>query len=178
MHDSVSKHLSDTDSTIFKLAQSEFFCWVHKLTKFPKQHLHIRFIAADATALGHTLQHTSVVPGATTANVSAYSWTFRKLDVELTGGLLKNPGTPVLFDVIDTSDLCDLLGFLNMICAYIPLLALRITSTICTELLNYKFDDTSQSQGPGEKELRHNVPFAWGRERRIVDERSYRGRAE
>lgn len=98
-HDSVSRHLSDTSSTILKTAQSEFFRWVHKSASFPKEHLDIRFVAADAIAFGQTLQHVSALPGTITANRPTNSWTFKRLDVELFGGSFRGSETPILFDV-------------------------------------------------------------------------------
>lgn len=77
----------------------------------------------------------SHITGSITANCATEGWTFKKLDLELIGGQDPNSEPPLAFNVVDTSNLCDHLGFLNIAMAYFPLLVPHATSTMYTELL-------------------------------------------
>lgn len=126
---------------------------VHKLTEAAQIHFRawsksfrgiaatttIRFFAGDAIAFGHTLQHRRAT-GNTESHWYRTKYTFDVLALDGEDyGLLG--AAPTCFDVIDTSNLVDHLGVLNVILASCPLLKTHLSSTMYTECLVAKQKD-------------------------------------
>ena len=93
----------------------------------------LRFFAGDAIAFAHTLQHTRA-SGSPTAGFYRDRYQFEPLtlmesDYSATGS------APLRFDVVDTSNLCDHVGPLNLLTAISPLLHNNLASTLYTEVI-------------------------------------------
>ena len=95
----------------------------------------LRFFTGDAIAFCHTLQQAKADERGSNANLYCDSWTFQplQLDTEDYGNTAQI--APLKFDIIDTSNLVDHLGALNVLVATAPLLADRVASTLYTEVL-------------------------------------------
>ncbi|KAH6723705.1 hypothetical protein BKA61DRAFT_686406 [Leptodontidium sp. MPI-SDFR-AT-0119] len=105
-----------TDShRITDAARTHFLAWSKVFQKSAKNFT-LRFFVGDATAFSHTLEHV-----ASSGDVDD--------DYRSSGS------SPVLFDVIDTSNLLDHLGSINVLVAVVPLLKRQATSTLYTESL-------------------------------------------
>ncbi|EFX03347.1 zinc finger, mynd-type domain containing protein [Grosmannia clavigera kw1407] len=98
----------------------------------------VRFVTADALVLCHTLQNLASSSGEQTSA----NWFRRgtdsqvlRLDAKEYGKGTSAVRAPVIFDVIDTSNLADHVGALNLLVAGVPLLANRPSSSLLTELL-------------------------------------------
>lgn len=100
----------------------------------------IRFFAGDALAFCHTLQHMN-----TTGDRSQSNWyrDLYHLEPLILDSKDYNPegNAPLLFNVIDTSNLQDHLGAINLLVATSPLLEHTIFATLYTEALVKKQED-------------------------------------
>lgn len=95
----------------------------------------VRFFTGDAIAFCHTLQQASAAVNSSDATLYCDSWTFQPLDLDAGDYERSARLAPVRFDIIDTSNLFDHLGALNILVATAPLLADEVTSTLYTEVL-------------------------------------------
>lgn len=121
-------------------ARAEFWAWCRSFRRHAagaeRGMLTLRFFAGEATAFAHTLQNRRTTGSATTA-----SWyRSRNLTMEPLalveddyGG--DGPAAPVSFDVIDTSNLLDHVGALNLLVACSPLLKPDAASALHTETM-------------------------------------------
>ena len=89
----------------------------------------IRYVNADAIALCHVLQHQQTNHESSTASWFRNSHTYATLVLDSTD-YTQNGSAPTDFDVIDTSNLLDHLGALNLLTACVPLLRRLPTSTL------------------------------------------------
>lgn len=113
-------------------AQLQFSEWVDALLDVSERHgnLTVRFISADSIAFCHTLQHL-IETGETCANLYR-----RRLSADR---LMLDPeeyakdGVPRQFSSIETSDLADSAGTLNVLAAASPLLKNTPWATLFTE---------------------------------------------
>lgn len=113
-------------------ARLEFKRWAASFRKHPGA-ITLRFLAGDAIAFAHTLQHTRA-SGSPTAGLYRDRYQFQPLtlmesDYSATGS------APLRFDVVDTSNLCDHVGPLNLLTAVSPLLLNKLASTLYTEVI-------------------------------------------
>lgn len=110
-------------------AKSQFREWTSAFRKMSEEgNITVRFAAADALAFCHNLQHYSSTGG------SSAGWYKKQLDSRV----LKfdsTTGIPKAFDAIDTSNLADHLGVLNVLISAVPLLASKPWATLTTETL-------------------------------------------
>lgn len=99
--------------------------------------LTLRFVITDALALCHTLQLAQVHKGSRSAGWyrGFRSWEPLVLDTDDYSSDNTKTAAPLLFDAIDTSNLADHLGCLNLLTGASPLLKPKPTSTLSTELL-------------------------------------------
>ncbi|OAX80912.1 hypothetical protein ACJ72_04749 [Emergomyces africanus] len=108
-------------------ARLQFNTWCRSL-KDDHKSMTIRFFAGDALAFCHTLQHLN-----TTEEISA-NWyrSFYHFDTLSLDGedYAPNGVAPLSFDVIDTSNLIDFLGGINLFIAAGPLLRKKLSSTL------------------------------------------------
>lgn len=99
--------------------------------------LRLRFDVTDAMALCHTLQHLQTSKDSNTAGWYRSFRTWKSLVLDTADYSVKSTdaAAPLSFDVIDTSNLMDHFGCLNLLTGAGPLLKPRHTSTLSTELL-------------------------------------------
>ncbi|ODM21540.1 hypothetical protein SI65_02384 [Aspergillus cristatus] len=97
----------------------------------------LRFVATDAVALCHTLQHLQTYKDSNTAGWYRTFRTWEPLVLDTADYSMNGTDTapPLSFDVIDTSNLMDHFGCLNLLTGAGPLLKPKYTSTLSTELL-------------------------------------------
>ncbi|KAK0130060.1 hypothetical protein ONS96_000597 [Cadophora gregata f. sp. sojae] len=113
-------------------ARTHFRAWCVAFRTFAKN-LTLRFFVGDAIAFCHTLQHVKTIGNAESHWYrNKYTTEIIKLD---THEYSSSGSSPVTFDVIDTSNLVDHLGPVNVLVAASPLLKRNITSTMYTESL-------------------------------------------
>ncbi|KAF5619748.1 hypothetical protein F25303_12717 [Fusarium sp. NRRL 25303] len=112
-------------------AMTQFNEWISAF-KSLKSNIVIRFAVADALALCHSLQaaHTTAKP----ANLYRRTWDPRPLVLD-SKDYGKVGSGPSAFDMIDTSNLCDHIGALNILFAAGPLLKDEPWASLFTELL-------------------------------------------
>lgn len=115
-------------------AQIQFSGWVSALQNLLKRgKLTLRFVVSDVYSFCHTLQSSGKL-GTLSANCFRRQWDGRtlKLDERDYGKAKK---APTWFDTIDTSNLSDHFGALNILTATAPLLKDEPWSAVSTELL-------------------------------------------
>ena len=134
---------SSGDSHLHKVVASarlEFRKWCASFKKDAQKNLTIRFFAGDALAFCHTLQHMH-----TTGDRSQSNWYRDQYHLEalvLDGeDYASNGNAPLQFNVIDTSNLLDHIGAINLLVAASPLLENSICATLYTEALVKKQED-------------------------------------
>ncbi|KAJ2900036.1 hypothetical protein MKZ38_002689 [Zalerion maritima] len=115
-------------------AREEFRTWIESFRRHHNDKLTLRFFVGDAIAFAQCLQHHRVEP-----NVQSANWYRERTGFEplvLDGPDYGPSGTaPLSFTVIDTSNLSDHLGTLNLLTAASPLLAGKLSATLYTESL-------------------------------------------
>lgn len=115
-------------------ARVQFQAWAVSFRRSASQNLVIRFFVGDALAFCHTLQHKR----ATGTNEPAHWYrTPYHLEPLILDGLDSDlrGKAPLLFNIIDTSNLTDHLGAINLLVATSPLLTNSTSSTLYTESL-------------------------------------------
>ncbi|KAH7883192.1 hypothetical protein F5I97DRAFT_1902858 [Phlebopus sp. FC_14] len=123
-----------------RAARNQFSRWctaVIKLLKHGKSasSLAIRMFAGDALMFCQALQYTKVTGNAITP-IHIAPWTFSTIEFdEYLYGEHARTTAPMSFDVIDTSNVLDHLGLLNILVTTIPLLHRSLSSTLYTEAL-------------------------------------------
>lgn len=129
--------------------------WSTSFRKHAQKNLTIRFFVRDALALCHTLQHKR-----TMGDRSQSNWYRDQYDLEpliLDGEDYASKGNaPLLFNVIDTSNLLDHVGAINILVAASPQLDNSISANLYTEALAKKQED-----------LKALVELYWSRDRRL-----------
>jgi hypothetical protein len=107
-------------------AHSQLRAWCVAFQEAAKTGTVIRYSCSDALALCHTLQLCNERPGCLSANLKVHSSTFEDLilDERVYGH------APRKFDTIDTSNLADHIGPLNLLLAAGPLLKDRLSSSL------------------------------------------------
>ncbi|KAI0595144.1 MYND finger [Biscogniauxia sp. FL1348] len=114
-------------------ARVQFREWTSAFQDISKSLLLLRFVVADALSFSHVLQYTSVKDG-TTANIYRRMLDSSPLILDA-GSYGDNGSAPTSFDVIDTSNLVDRIGALNILVASAPLLKDATRSILYTETL-------------------------------------------
>ena len=121
-------------------ARLQFREWCASFRKDAPKHLTIRFFAGDALAFCHTLQHMH-----TTGDRSQSNWYRDQYHLEAlvldSEDYASNGNAPLIFNVIDTSNLLDHVGAINLLVAASPLLENSICATLYTEALVKKQED-------------------------------------
>ncbi|KAH8668637.1 hypothetical protein BX600DRAFT_510713 [Xylariales sp. PMI_506] len=112
-------------------AKTQFKEWIAAFRTL-KSTLRVRFIIADAFSFSHVLQ--SNFNEDISANVYRRQWDMSTCDLDARE---YGPTTqaPRKFDIIDTSNLADHFGTLNLLVATRPLLKDLVSSTLCIETL-------------------------------------------
>ncbi|KAL2195570.1 hypothetical protein P885DRAFT_70208 [Corynascus similis CBS 632.67] len=116
-------------------ARAEFLAWSTTFKTRGQENVRLRFFAGDAISFCHTLQHRHV----TGFERSAHWYRSRHTTLEPLVLVEDDYGTdgaaPVSFNVIDTSNLIDHVGGLNLLVATSPLLDGHASSSLYTETL-------------------------------------------
>lgn len=122
------------EENVVKLARLEFSAWMKSFRAyFVADSITLRFFAGDALAFAHTLQQRRMPGSPNSAHHYRDRYHFEPLvlnEEDYSGG-----SAPLVFDVIDTSNLIDHLGALNVLTATSPLLGHSLTATLYTEKL-------------------------------------------
>lgn len=113
-------------------AKSQFSEWAKAFTEFPSSSLVIRFVAADCFAFCHTLQH-NLSTGQFSNNFYRRQLSAERL--ELDSEEYATGRAPKQFDVIDTSNLSDYVGTLNIVVSASPILKDAPWVTLYTEAM-------------------------------------------
>lgn len=130
---SSSKRLWPTSSNVFKVAFEQFAAWSIAYRQKLDQ-LTVRFVNADAVAFSNVLQHQRTHGCSEDAHWFRNLWTFETLVLDK-NEYSQQGSTPTMFNVIDTSNLVDHLGSLNVLIAVAPLLENTSSSTLRTEIM-------------------------------------------
>ncbi|KAF3482025.1 uncharacterized protein GIQ15_04784 [Arthroderma uncinatum] len=104
----------------------------------------IRFVNADALAFCHTLQSLEYHDETTGPGWYRDNWHYEPFVLDPQEYPSQGSRAPTFFDVIDTSNLVDHLGSLNLLVATCPLLKRIPTSAVYTELLVRRRENTDQ----------------------------------
>ncbi|EAS32822.3 uncharacterized protein CIMG_03846 [Coccidioides immitis RS] len=132
-------------NTIIRVVIAQFDAYA-KAVRSSVGRLTIRFVNADALAFCHTLQHIQEYGTSTPAwwYRSTQCYTPLTLDSGDYSQRTSNSPAPLCFDIVDTSNLVDHLGCLNLLAAAGPLLSPKPTSTLSTEMLVLRERDVDQ----------------------------------
>jgi MYND finger len=127
-----SARLAPLESVV-DAAKTEFRSWATSFRNYA--HLvTLRFFVGDALALSHSLQHRGYAASA--APTHCYRDRFHFDPLILDGEDYAEGGAaPLAFTIIDTSNLIDHVGALNLLVATAPLLANEVAATLYTEKL-------------------------------------------
>ncbi|MCJ1276023.1 hypothetical protein MMC21_003828 [Puttea exsequens] len=119
---------------VVEAARIQFQAWSSAFRDRVPGNMTIRFFAGDALSFCHALQHQRSTRGNSPAHLYRDPFHSEPLllnesDYSVTGGV------PITFNVIDTSNLLDHLGALNLLVASSPLLSEELAATLYTETL-------------------------------------------
>ena len=133
-HEEISKRggVSEKSKRAVAIAKSQFKSWCESFADYNNKGLvHISFFCGEALALSHDLQLAITLNQSSSQLARTYvkPWSGRPL---LFDGHVKFT-TP--FDIIDTSNLGDHVGLINILAATVPLLRRRASSVLYTENL-------------------------------------------
>ena len=120
-------------------ARLEFRTWCTSFRKC-QHNLTVRFFAGDAIAFCHTLQHMNAKGDQSKSNWYRDQYHLEPLVLD-SDDYIPERGAPKNFNVIDTSNLLDHLGPINLLVAAAPLLENTIIATLYTEALVRKQED-------------------------------------
>ncbi|KAK3171305.1 hypothetical protein OEA41_003389 [Lepraria neglecta] len=126
------------EQKIVEAAQLQFEAWAKSFRECAHQGLVLRFFTGDALAFCHTLRQIGKGDG----SVSWYRDPFHLEPLVLDSGDHAPTGAaPLSFNVIDTSNLVDHVGALNVLIACSPLLEEDVSATLYTECLVKRRDN-------------------------------------
>lgn len=129
--------LRGRDKTQFKLveaARQEFRAWIASFRQYPRHQLTMRFSASDAVAFSYALQQRRLTVTSSPAGFYR-DWYHSKPLVLDSRDYVESGGAPTSFTVIDTSNLIDHIGALNLLVASSPLLENTPMSSLYTHSL-------------------------------------------
>ena len=141
-----SKRDTPTMPELIACAKSQFSSWAKHFRAFVQGKpgkLTIRLFAGDAIFLCRALVHhvgtRKMPPGLTVA-----PWNTAPLTLD-GGDYGRIDGAPASFNVIETSNIMDHIGLLNVLIAALPLLSPNPSATLFTEALLYTGEDATKS---------------------------------
>ena len=141
-----SKRDVPTMSELVTCAKSQFSTWVNHFRTFVRDkpgQLTLRLFAGDALFLCRALVH-HIGNGKIPSNLPVAPW--KTVPLVLDGGDYgRTDGAPTSFNVIETSNIMDHIGLLNLLIAALPLLSPAPSATLFTEALLYTGDDPTKS---------------------------------
>ena len=132
-----SRKRADIVKEIVKAAKTALKDWCSSFKKYvDNKHVSVRLIDGDASTLSHELLLELAVDGKHEPRAYIKPWSSRPL---LLDGYISPTASPdpnvEAFDVIDTSNLCDHIGLINMLTATTPLLRKNPSAVLYTETL-------------------------------------------
>ena len=117
-----------------RVAQSQFRVWCDSFLKTIKENrVQITLHCGDAINLCHVLQDLNVEGASLSYKIPLYLGPWTSIPLIFDGPA--RPSGKILFDVIDTSNVTDHLGILNVLPATVPLLRYSASSVLYTEAL-------------------------------------------
>ncbi|KAI0090446.1 hypothetical protein BDY19DRAFT_888350 [Irpex rosettiformis] len=147
---SLNRPKSVSPHGLTKTIQAQFRAWCRAFCTSAREtkNVVIRVVVGDILSTCRTLRHLSDFPGAEiSANIPVKAWNASPLVFD--GGDYASKATgmtaPLLFDVVDTSNLSDHTGMLNVLLATVPLLKRTPFATINTETLLAMGKDPTRS---------------------------------
>lgn len=123
---------TDQLQKVINTARLEFTQWAASFRNHVGS-ITLRFFAGDAIAFAYTLQHVRA-SGGTSAGFYRNRYQFASLDL-IESDYSSTGSAPLSFDVVDTSNLSDHVGGLNLLTAVSPLLNNNLVSTVYTECI-------------------------------------------
>jgi len=141
-----SKRDTPTMPELITYAKSQFSSWAKHFRAFVQDKpgkLTIRLFAGDALFLCRALAHhagTGKVP----SNLTVAPWNTALLALD-GGDYGPSGGAPTSFNIIETSNVMDHVGLLNVLMAALPLLSFDPSATLFTEALLRAGDDATKS---------------------------------
>ncbi|KKY32509.1 putative mynd finger family protein [Diaporthe ampelina] len=117
-------------------AQAQFAEWSKAFIETASGDMKLRFFAADALSLCHTLQH-HLGTGQMSGHFYRRQLTMERLELDPDEYGMQYK-TPKQFDIVDTSTLSDTLGILNILVSGSPLLKAAPWATLYTETMDEK----------------------------------------
>lgn len=118
---------------VVEAAKTEFHVWAISFRNYAHS-VNLRFFVGDALAFSHSLQHRSNAESISPAHWYRDRFHFEPLILDGEDYAAGGAG-PLAFTIIDTSNLIDHVGALNILVATAPLLANEVSATIYTEKL-------------------------------------------
>jgi len=119
---------------LVEVARIAFRAWANSFRKITSRNiLTLRFVVGDAIAFCHALQHKRI-----TGDIHSANWYRDGRHVEslvLDGEDYDNGTAPLCFNCIDTSNLADHVGILNLLIATSPLLEHGVAASLYTEII-------------------------------------------
>jgi hypothetical protein len=141
-----SKKDTPTAPELVDYAKSQFFGWLKHFRAFVQGNpgkLTIRIFAGDALFFCRALtNHTGI--GKIPTNLTVAPWNPTPLALD-GGDYGLNSGAPTSFNIIETSNLMDHSGLLNVLIAALPLLSSDPSATLFTEALLYSGKDATKN---------------------------------
>jgi hypothetical protein len=129
--------LRGRDKARFKLvevARQQFRAWIASFRQYPRQQLTMRFSASDAVAFSYALQQRRLTVSSSPAGFYSNSYHSKPLVLD-SEDYVESGGAPTSFTVIDTSNLIDHIGALNLLVVSGPLLQNTPMSSLYTQSL-------------------------------------------
>ena len=142
----VSKKNTPTMPELVDCAKSQFFSWLKHFRAFIRDKpgkLTIRIFTGDAVLFCRALVHhagTGKIP----PNLTVAPWNAAPLTLD-GGDYDLSDGAPTSFNVIETSNIMDHIGLLNVLVAALPLLSPDPSATLFTEALLYTGRDATKN---------------------------------
>lgn len=122
-----------TSLTLVEAAQHQFREWTAAFHELESRDLVLRFVTADCLSLCHILQY-SIATGKVSGPFYRRQLSMDSLDLDHYE-YSPSGSAPKLFDIIDTSNLSDYLGALNILVSASPLLKATPWATLYTETM-------------------------------------------
>lgn len=141
-----SKRNAPTMPELVACAKSQFFSWLKRFRTFVQDKpgkLTLRLFAGDALFLCRALVH-HVGSGKTPPILTVAPWNASPLVLD-GGDYGHGNDAPTSFNVIETSNIMDHVGLLNVLVAALPLLSPTPSATLFTEALLFTGEDATKS---------------------------------
>lgn len=132
-HKSANINEDSTSLSLVKTAQSQFGEWVAAFYDLLLRNLVLRFVTADCLSFCHLLQY-CIATGKSSGDFYRRQLSMDILDLD-PFDYAPDGNAPKYFDVVDTSNLSDYLGALNILISASPLLKTTPWATLYTETM-------------------------------------------